>query len=392
MNFKKHTLNYSDKELEEFPKEIFSTARVHKLNLSHNKIKEIPKEISKLKYLETLDLSYNQIRHLKAGFFDLPNLKILILNDNVIINIPKQIRKFDKLKILSLANNRISAIPDDIVYLENLEELNLTGNLLENLPITGTKSFMKLKALWIADNPLTFLTSEDLQKAMPNLKALYCYTPKMVKVLKSTDRGIIAGGTAKGNCIAEIRISDASQNAREDESKIISGKNTTVIPTPTPLRKLMPKIFISYSHLDETYLKRLKVHLKILGREVEFDYWDDTRLKSGDKWRDEIKKALDSASNAILLVSTDFLASDFIFNEELQPLLKAAELKGTRIHPVIIKPCSFLDFKSLSAFQAINDPSKALSECEENQRERIWMKLCNQMKESFSGAMLSKSK
>jgi hypothetical protein len=105
--------------------------------------------------------------------------------------------------------------------------------------------------------------------------------------------------------------------------------------------KVNPSVFISYSHADSEWLKRVQIHLKPLERKGLILPWDDTKIEPGMQWKDEINKALDSARVAILLISADFLASDFIVDNELPPLLASAEEHGTLIFPVILKPCLF---------------------------------------------------
>lgn len=84
------------------------------------------------------------------------------------------------------------------------------------------------------------------------------------------------------------------------------------------------KIFISYSHVDMAWLSRLQVHLRPLQRTGLIEVWDDTRLAGGDQWREAIAEAIASAKVAILLISPDFLASDFIATEEVPRLLQRA--------------------------------------------------------------------
>lgn len=131
-------------------------------------------------------------------------------------------------------------------------------------------------------------------------------------------------------------------------------------------------IFISYSHADGEYLERLLVHLKPLERDGLIDLWVDTRLRPGDQWKKEISAALERARVAILLVSADFLASDFITNDELPPILTAAEQKGTRIIPIILKPCRFARDKNLRHFQSVNDPEHSLLFCAPGEQERLY--------------------
>jgi hypothetical protein len=129
-------------------------------------------------------------------------------------------------------------------------------------------------------------------------------------------------------------------------------------------------VFISYSHADVEWLKRLQKHLKPLQREG-VEVWDDTRLKAGEPWRKEIREALAGTKVAILLISADFLASDFIVTDELPPLLKAAEEEGATILPVIISPSRFARTESLSRFQAVNDPEKPLVQMRRGNQEKV---------------------
>lgn len=146
-------------------------------------------------------------------------------------------------------------------------------------------------------------------------------------------------------------------------------------PSSPSTGSVSPRVFVSYSHADSEHLKRLLVHLRPLERAGLVDVWQDTKLRAGDKWRTEIEAALARAKFAVLLVSADFLASDFIVSHELPALLKTAEAEGTRILPLILKPCRFTRDQALSEFQAVNDPSRPLILLPESEREGLYDKV-----------------
>jgi hypothetical protein len=140
------------------------------------------------------------------------------------------------------------------------------------------------------------------------------------------------------------------------------------------------RVFVSYSHVDERWLQRMLVHLTPLQKAGVIDVWSDTRLRPGDDWQTEIEQALESASVAVLLVSADFLASEFIAENELPPLLRAAETNGTTILPVIVGPSSFPETPSLRRFQTVNDPRTPLLAMNTWEQETLFDKVAKAVK------------
>ncbi len=138
-----------------------------------------------------------------------------------------------------------------------------------------------------------------------------------------------------------------------------------------------PKIFVSYSHKDKAWLKRLQVHFKALERDGTVDLWDDTEIKFGADWDAEIASSLDHAKAAILLVSADFLASDYIINEELKDLLEAGEKRGLLILIVILRPCVL---GKLGQFQLMNNPEDPLEGMNIVEQEKVFVNLVKTIK------------
>lgn len=145
------------------------------------------------------------------------------------------------------------------------------------------------------------------------------------------------------------------------------------------------RIFISYAHQDREYLDRLLVHLRPLEREGLLEIWADTALRGGDRWKKEIETALARANAAVLLISADFLASEFITKNELPPLLASAEQKGTKILPVVIKPCRYTRDKNLRDFQAVNDPANPLIQLATGEQEAVYDKVAAELEHLVGG-------
>lgn len=360
-------LDLSNQDLTEFPVEILALKNLKKLNLSGNKIQQIPKEIEKLKNLELLDLSNNSINNFYSKLCSLKKLKTLNLNNNRIKTVPRQIEQLENLKILQVANNKISELPSSFVNLKNLKQLNISKNEFVNFPIP-LLSVKTLSKLWINNLPLKIFPIKEINQNLKDLDAVYCFGSQQNADLVDASYNRLT--KYKGNCLNVLREFNSNNLSetkdRKGVLKIIKQKVTK------------NKIFISYSHKDIDWLSKVQTHLKSLEyNNQDFDLWDDTKIIAGDEWKIEIENALQSSGIAILIISADFLASDFIKNEELPKLLKNAEKHGTRILPLIVRPCRFTKIPSLSKFQSVNSPNLPLSILNDSQAESELVKLTN---------------
>jgi hypothetical protein len=180
--------------------------------------------------------------------------------------------------------------------------------------------------------------------------------------------GMDSDGIMVGRWKSSIGSHGVFRVRRYEDSKELSAEKPKRINT-----------FISYSHTDKEFLDALLVHLKPLEMAGLIDAWSDQRIKAGSLWKKEIESALARAQIAILLISPEFLASDFIIDKELPKLLLRAKDEGVKILPVILRTCRFTRDPNLGGFQAINDPAKPLASLEPWERDTHYDKIAHEI-------------
>ena len=166
-------------------------------------------------------------------------------------------------------------------------------------------------------------------------------------------------------------------------------------------------IFICYAHADnentdpmKCWLDRFLIFIKPLILQEDITVLSDNNIGIGDDWHTTIQKCLSKATAAVLMVSPNFLNSEYIRNNELPVLLKDANIRGVKIFPIIISPCLFkyavfkypspkigpLEF-NLSTWQTANPPSKTLVEMNEGEQNRILEKVAEELAKVHQGTV-----
>jgi class 3 adenylate cyclase len=137
------------------------------------------------------------------------------------------------------------------------------------------------------------------------------------------------------------------------------------------------QVFICYAHADHEWLEQLRTHLRPFLHD-DFDCWDDSRIAPGQMWRAEIESALSRAGAAVLLVSAQFLSSEFIDRHELPPIFEAAHKRGLRFFWIPISASAY-DQTEIAGFQALHDPRTPLDQKSLADRQAALVAICRQI-------------
>jgi tetratricopeptide (TPR) repeat protein len=118
------------------------------------------------------------------------------------------------------------------------------------------------------------------------------------------------------------------------------------------------EVFFSYAHEDEKWRQELEKHLSMLKRSDLITAWHDREILAGKEWAQEIDRHLNTAHLILLLISPDFMASDYCWGVELQRAMERHHAGEARVIPILIRPVSWkgAPFGALQALPANNSP------------------------------------
>jgi GTPase SAR1 family protein len=123
-------------------------------------------------------------------------------------------------------------------------------------------------------------------------------------------------------------------------------------------------VFISYAHTDEGLRLELEKHLSMLKREGLINLWHDREINPGQKWAEEIDRHLEAAHIVVLLVSSDFIASEYCYAKEMKRALERHKDGTAVVVPIVLRSCDWHS-APFGEIQALPKDGKAITSWED---------------------------
>jgi len=136
-----------------------------------------------------------------------------------------------------------------------------------------------------------------------------------------------------------------------------------IVPPVNPMPNSTPEplsVFISYSHKDEDLKNQLLEHLSALRREGKIRPWHDRYIEAGAEWESEIEQQLESAEIILLLITPDFIYSEYCFDKEMQRAMERHNQGTARVIPIMVRPCDWQE-TPFSKLQVLPKDAKPIS-------------------------------
>ncbi len=133
-------------------------------------------------------------------------------------------------------------------------------------------------------------------------------------------------------------------------------------------------VLISYAHEDQHLLEELETHLSVLKRQGYIRIWDDLQILPGETWDETFRQRLRSADIFLFLISSDFLASDYAY-DEIQYIIGRYRAGNAAAIPIILRPCAWREtpFGQMQALPRSREPVVT----KERDRDVAWLEVAD---------------
>ncbi len=142
----------------------------------------------------------------------------------------------------------------------------------------------------------------------------------------------------------------------------------------------MIKVFISYEHKDMLYKDELEKRLIPFKRNGIIESWSDQQILPGAEWQREIKDAIENSQLILFLISPDFIASEYIYDQEISRALDRYRKREVMIIPIILRPTDYSSLE-ISKFQALPKDGHPISTSQD--QDSAWLDVINQLGKIF---------
>ncbi len=327
-------LNLCELKLTQLPPELWQFTSLQQLDLRQNQLSSLPAQLGQLTNLQKLWLHDNLLSSLPAALFQLTNLQSLDLCQNQFSSLPSALFQLINLQELWLGMNKLSSLPAELSQLTNLQKLWIQNNQLSSLP-AGLGQLANLQTLDLSENPqLQIPPPEVVQQGTLAVLAYLRALPPTIERIEAkpllVGEGDISFDENNGN--QQSRSGNVPTNETSREKSMASTKETLPI-----------KIFYCYAHEDKDLRDRIDKHLGILKRLGQVVGWYDREIQAGTEWEHEIEENLGTAHIILLLVSADFVDSDYCYGVEMKKALELHRAGQARVLPILLRPVDWQD-------------------------------------------------
>lgn len=165
--------------------------------------------------------------------------------------------------------------------------------------------------------------------------------------------------TEKGEEAAEAELERRiTQNQTEDH--LSGASEETAKPLTDPLSQTSVSAFVAYARPDADYVNSFRRHATTLTRSGKLTVWFDGELIAGKDWDDAIREKLRTSDYFLPMISADFLASDYGWDQELKTAMEARLAGQIEVVPIIVRPCDWKN-SGIEHIQALPKDGKPIA-------------------------------